>query len=125
LLRACHRLLREGGRLWIETPNLDSLGHSIYGENWRGLEPPRHLVLFNRSLLGRALSEIGFRDIRDERYRPVCEMIFAASAVIGAHRDLRSASRVSMNFRRMLRFAEREEAKVPHIREFVTFCATK
>ncbi|MCU0296548.1 MAG: methyltransferase domain-containing protein, partial [Candidatus Nanopelagicales bacterium] len=35
LLRACHRLLREGGQVWIETPNLDSLGHSIYGENWR------------------------------------------------------------------------------------------
>jgi 2-polyprenyl-3-methyl-5-hydroxy-6-metoxy-1,4-benzoquinol methylase len=51
-LKSCWRLLKPGGYLWIETPNIYSYGHSRYGGNWRGLEPQRHLALFNwRSLV--------------------------------------------------------------------------
>jgi 2-polyprenyl-3-methyl-5-hydroxy-6-metoxy-1,4-benzoquinol methylase len=59
-LRSCHRLLRPGGRLWIETPNVDSFGHREFAANWRGLEAPRHLVLFNPAALRRALKVAGF-----------------------------------------------------------------
>ena len=68
VLQACHRLLKPGGQLWLETPNIDSLGHRQYGRNWRGLEPPRHLVLFNpRSLTLRALLRTVFRASRTEQ----------------------------------------------------------
>jgi 2-polyprenyl-3-methyl-5-hydroxy-6-metoxy-1,4-benzoquinol methylase len=59
-LRSCNRLLKPGGQLWIETPNIDSLGHRVFGRHWRGLEAPRHLVLFSRSSLVWALSQAGF-----------------------------------------------------------------
>lgn len=45
------RILAPGGRLVIITPNINSIGHSIFGRCWRGLEPPRHLFLFNRETL--------------------------------------------------------------------------
>lgn len=68
-LKACHRLLKPGGQLWLETPNIDSLGHRQYGQNWRGLEPPRHLVLFNMRSLTMALCAAGFGQIQT-RTRP-------------------------------------------------------
>ena len=60
VLRACCKLLKPGGRLWIETPNIDSFGHRRFARHWRGLEPPRHLVIFNWSSLEALLLEAGF-----------------------------------------------------------------
>jgi len=62
-LKGCFDLLARGGRLWLQTPNIDSLGHNAFGAAWRGLEPPRHLVLFNRSALQKMLSDVGFVNI--------------------------------------------------------------
>lgn len=63
LVRQCFDLLVPGGRLWLETPNLQSVGHEVFGSAWRGLEPPRHLVLFNRGSLKSALAGAGFSRI--------------------------------------------------------------
>ena len=57
------RLLRPGGMIYIETPNVDALGHSLYGPAWRGLEPPRHLVLFSWGEMRRVLMNAGFERI--------------------------------------------------------------
>jgi SAM-dependent methyltransferase len=54
------RLLKPGGTIYIETPNVDALGHALYGPAWRGLEPPRHLVLFSWGGLTRVLRKAGF-----------------------------------------------------------------
>ena len=59
-LADCHRLLKPGGRLWIATPNIDSGGHALFGRHWRGLETPRHLVLFNEPGLRQLLQRAGF-----------------------------------------------------------------
>ncbi len=67
-LKECHSLLRPGGRIWIATPRLESPGHKHFGENWRGLEVPRHLVLFNERSLCHALKAAGF-------HRPVAERV--------------------------------------------------
>jgi 2-polyprenyl-3-methyl-5-hydroxy-6-metoxy-1,4-benzoquinol methylase len=58
-LRACARMLKPGGRLWVATPNLASKVHERAGQNWRGLEPPRHLVLFTPQALQRACIDAG------------------------------------------------------------------
>lgn len=64
-VRRCLRLLKPGGVLWLETPNVDSQGHARFGTNWRGLEAPRHLSLFTPSSLRRLLLEAGFASVRD------------------------------------------------------------
>lgn len=63
-LRECLTLLRPGGRLWVQTPNLEGAGHAYWGSDWRGLEPPRHLVLLTPESLQRTLCEAGFRETR-------------------------------------------------------------
>jgi hypothetical protein len=53
-------LLRPGGTLWIATPNLDAAGHRMFGRDWLGLDPPRHLTVFTRSGLESVVSQAGF-----------------------------------------------------------------
>jgi SAM-dependent methyltransferase len=57
----CRRLLRPGGRLVLRTPNSSSYCHDVFGASWRGLEPPRHVYLYNRSSMERLLRKCGFR----------------------------------------------------------------
>ena len=59
-LAQAYELLRPGGVLWLATPNLSSAGHARFGPEWLGLDPPRHLVVFTRSSLERAVVEAGF-----------------------------------------------------------------
>jgi SAM-dependent methyltransferase len=125
LLRACHRLLRPGGRIWIETPNLDSLGHSIYGPSWRDLDPPRHLALFTYSSLRQAVSETGFANVQDEPHPPVCEMIFGASEAIAAGRDPQAHQFAPLLNGRAARKADRFEDRRPRRHEFITVTACK
>ncbi len=56
----CARILKSGGRFVCLTPNSTSFGHAYFKHNWRGLEPPRHLALFNLKNLTRLLKDNGF-----------------------------------------------------------------
>lgn len=60
----CHEMLKPGGRIWISQPNLAAIGLQTFGENWRGLETPRHLSLYDFKSLSRLLAGAGFEDIR-------------------------------------------------------------
>jgi 2-polyprenyl-3-methyl-5-hydroxy-6-metoxy-1,4-benzoquinol methylase len=62
-LRLLHDWLAPGGRIWLQTPNIASAGAQRYGGAWRGLEPPRHLVMFNPGALRLALESAGFERI--------------------------------------------------------------
>lgn len=80
-------ILKPGGRLVIETPNIDAIGRSLYGPNWRGLEPPRHLVIFNRRGLARTLARSGFEAIRFKRDKPELRGLGLQSARMAAGLD--------------------------------------
>ena len=80
VLRRCRDLLRPGGYLWLETPNTDSLGYEIYGAHWRGLETPRHLVLFNFPSLSWSLERAGFERIKRLEPPDVTAHLFNLSA---------------------------------------------
>ena len=78
-----HRLLRPGGTLWLQTPNIDSIGHKIYGLNWRGLEPPRHLVLMTMQTLRKILENAGFKiDIQPMPLLSAMTVYAASSALL-------------------------------------------
>lgn len=68
LIQECIRLLKPGGRLWLETPNSRSLGLTLFGRYWRGLEPPRHIVLFNFDSIYKILLGSGFKTIEKRRH---------------------------------------------------------
>jgi 2-polyprenyl-3-methyl-5-hydroxy-6-metoxy-1,4-benzoquinol methylase len=63
MLRECLRLLRSGGQLVMVTPNIEGRLHRLYGADWRGLEPPRHLTLFSPRAIERLAREVGFDDV--------------------------------------------------------------
>lgn len=79
VLKVCHALLKPGGQLWLATPNIDSFGHARFHKNWRGLETPRHLVLFNRQSLCQAIVSAGFPAPRDQPQQSNCAGMFKAS----------------------------------------------
>lgn len=65
-LRKCYGLLEDGGLLWLETPNVDGIGRSVYGAYWRGYEPPRHLILFNTPSMRETLFRSGFTKVEQK-----------------------------------------------------------
>ena len=62
LLCECHRVLKPGGRLVVLTPNTNSLGHRVFKTDWRGLEPPRHIHLFQPSALVKLVGKADFHN---------------------------------------------------------------
>lgn len=79
VLKACHALLKPGGELWLETPNIDSFGYARFKKNWRGLETPRHLVIFNRQSLALSFISAGFPAPRDLARPSPCAGMFRES----------------------------------------------
>jgi len=64
LLRECKRVMAKGGLAVAITPNVDGWLHQLYGQDWRGLEPPRHLHLFSAVSLAKLASTAGFCDVK-------------------------------------------------------------
>jgi 2-polyprenyl-3-methyl-5-hydroxy-6-metoxy-1,4-benzoquinol methylase len=124
LLRACHRLLKPGGGLWISTPNLDAQGHHDFGAAWRGLEPPRHLVLFSRSSLFRALRDADFQDVTDAPFCPLYRDLAHKSQAIADGRDPYQTPTPRKPSLRSL-IADWRAWRDPNRREFITLVARK
>lgn len=64
VLAECRRILNPQGTVVVITPNTVSLGHRVYGRNWRGLEPPRHLTVFSPAALRLAFEKAGIETSR-------------------------------------------------------------
>jgi len=60
LLGRLFRWLKPGGGLYVELPNADASGLSIFGRYWRGLEAPRHFSLPTKAALLDAFERAGF-----------------------------------------------------------------
>lgn len=108
-LAECRRLLKPGGQMVLVTPNIESLGHRIFGRHWRGLEPPRHIQIFTGPSLAAVARAAGFAhcdvrfSIRDAHH------LFQASrnlASRGAHRHGELASLWRRFWTRALQYLE-------------------
>ncbi|HEY4904189.1 MAG TPA: class I SAM-dependent methyltransferase [Candidatus Sulfotelmatobacter sp.] len=81
LLSDCRKRLRpETGILVITTPNIKSLGHRWFKNYWRGLEIPRHLILFSPDALSTCIARSGLylRSMRTETR--IARLIYPTSA---------------------------------------------
>ncbi len=124
MLAICHKLLKPEGWIWIETPNINSQGYRFYGVNWRDLDPPRHLILFNHSSLRNALERADFDNVQDQPWRPICSEVFPASEAIANGLDPIDQA-VSLDVMSKVRACDRLAKYDPRIREFITVKAWK
>jgi len=77
-----YRLLKPGGLLYIDTPNIDAYGHREFRESWRGLEIPRHLVMFNWDSVAKLLIQSGFREVHNfYRFVPYAKLAQASRII--------------------------------------------
>ncbi|MBN2856072.1 MAG: class I SAM-dependent methyltransferase [Halothiobacillaceae bacterium] len=124
LLNNLYRLLKPGGTLWLETPNLNSIGAKRFGRNWMALDPPRHLVLLNTASLKNCLIQAGFIQIQQQWNGMVLFAIFAQSTAIAqgkygqdvVHQVMPSGAAVLAELRGIVQ---------PAKREYITFIAQK
>jgi SAM-dependent methyltransferase len=63
-----HRILRPDGRLVVQVPNAASWQFLLLGSSWRGVEIPRHLLLFRPSDLEVLLERCGFEVVRSNHF---------------------------------------------------------
>lgn len=69
-LRTLRESLVSGGRIYITTPNRNSLQARLHGAQWREAKP-FHLMLFNIQALSRMLGDCGFTNIQPVRFSPL------------------------------------------------------
>jgi SAM-dependent methyltransferase len=55
-----YRILRPGGVLVMRLPNLDAWDAKWFGDNWAGLDAPRHTYVFGRQPLRRMVRQQGY-----------------------------------------------------------------
>jgi 2-polyprenyl-3-methyl-5-hydroxy-6-metoxy-1,4-benzoquinol methylase len=122
-LQAVHALLKPGGVVYIDTPNIDSRGAQRWGRNWRGLETPRHLVLFSLAGLKALVQRTGFTSPSIKRRTAVRKFLYLASLRMQAGKSPYGREPATLpNWMKLgLRFAQ---VPVEHD-EFLTLLARK
>ena len=86
-LRMAWDLLKPGGVLYVDTPNLGSAGLRRFRGAWRGVEAPRHLVIFERSAFVRLLLTCGFDGVVVRPRYAVARYMHAVSRLIEMRRS--------------------------------------
>jgi len=128
LLKECLRVLVPGGQLWLETPNVASAGHKVFGRAWRGLEPPRHLTIYSRKALASMIEEAGFERIRFRFHGKAASAVWRESRLLWAKCNDGKGAPLTVRLSGGLigrSLAELFEAAVPSSREFLTCTATR
>ena len=67
-LRAAANLLHPDGRLIVQVPDRDCWEASLLGDNWTGLDVPRHIHVFRSSDLRRLLRSCGFEIVGEKHF---------------------------------------------------------
>lgn len=67
-IRQARQLLRPDGRLIIQVPNASCWQFLLLGENWNGVDVPRHLIDFRENDVVRLLESGGFEVLRMKHF---------------------------------------------------------
>ncbi len=122
-LRRLHALLKPDGVLWLDTPNLSSLGALRFGPHWQALDPPRHLVLFTPSSLMNSLVAAGFSSYKQHwRGMSLFDVYAPSEAIANGGTGINASYQGRPPLRDVLTIREMIQ---PARREFLTLSARK
>ncbi|HLK58731.1 MAG TPA: class I SAM-dependent methyltransferase [Chthonomonadaceae bacterium] len=124
-LRICYQILKPGGMLWMVTPNMAAAGHTLFGKFWRGLEPPRHLVLFTAASLRQAMEQTGFVRCYSPPAKPVTHWFFSVSAAIEQGVVPGSSASLSVELKQRADEIDRQAWDHPELAEEITLIGYK
>jgi 2-polyprenyl-3-methyl-5-hydroxy-6-metoxy-1,4-benzoquinol methylase len=117
MIELLHSALRPGGVLLLSTPNAQSDVHVVFGKHWRGLEAPRHLILFTQSTLLNLLTRAGFN------------VTLRSDAVLRTAREslriARQGDRINAFDRANARHLSRELVRTPNGQDFIQVVAIR
>lgn len=124
-LKTALNLLAPGGRLWLSQPNPDAIGLRRFGGHWRGLEPPRHLILIGAARLAELLMTIGFERVELLPPENAARFYFRQSEAIARRLDpFGAAARINpRELERDARAADRQARSSPQLAESLTMIA--
>ncbi len=120
VLEACYKRLKPGGWIWVDTPNMDALGHAEYGPHWVGVDAPRHLILFTPASLTEALNRAGFVNQEPLHAKLIATFTWAASAAKAAGRGMNGEDEFRAAVKKRAMDAVARETANPDVREFLT-----
>ncbi len=126
-LSEIYRLLKHNGRIWLSTPNMNSLTLEEFGKHWRGLESPRHLALFTHDSVKSILSLAGFEEISFHPYRP-CAGFFVAQSLAQQQNTLPSGqepSQLTKRWRDRISHIDKVVGKEPRRSDVVVATAVR
>jgi 2-polyprenyl-3-methyl-5-hydroxy-6-metoxy-1,4-benzoquinol methylase len=69
-LSAISQILRPGGIVFLETPNVESWPAKLFGPRWVTLDAPRHVNLFSKRTLSYCLGKAGFDVLMLKTFSP-------------------------------------------------------
>jgi 2-polyprenyl-3-methyl-5-hydroxy-6-metoxy-1,4-benzoquinol methylase len=81
-VKECCRVLKPKGKLVAITPNIQSLGHRIFREAWRGLEIPRHFYVFSPQALQACVELAGLEVLELRTTARLARFMWAVSWLI-------------------------------------------
>lgn len=76
------KILKPGGKLVLITPNLESLTHNIFKQNYYHLDPPRHMQLFSKKSLLHCAQKAGVEEAMTWTIPAAADMVYFASKKI-------------------------------------------
>ncbi len=118
-------LLKPSGTLYLDTPNIDSIGYKKFGKHWRGLEVPRHLVLFNWPALKDLLWRLGYVNIKRVVRKDVYPRMASASRALSMGEDPYAIVGPALRDRLAGIVANLRVRTNPSCSEFLTLIASK
>ena len=71
VLAEVFRILKPGGAIVLQVPNIESWQFQVFGARWYGLDIPRHVIDYSKSAMLKLLDDSGFvpRRVRDFNLR--------------------------------------------------------
>ena len=79
------RLLRPGGLIAIEVPDITGPPGRLFRHNWWQIDCPRHLMFFSPSTLSESLAQRGFEVLHVKRYGMLTSMGYSMLQAMGLH----------------------------------------